>query len=475
MRAMCMLIGWLCLTATAGAASSDWPQYLGPSRNGVAPEAKLARTWPEGGPRVLWSIEVDEGYGGAIIQDGKAYFMDRIDSSEDRLRCVDLNSGKELWHFGYDAPGRLSYPGSRSHPLINGDLIFTCGAHGDFYCVNITTGKPVWNRNVWTDYGGEREPRWGITQNPLIYGQTVIVASQAPKAGLIAFDQETGKEVWVSPKLPGRPGYVSPILTRIEGQDQLVMVTAGQPGGRGGRPPRERGGVGGRAGEPPRNDEGARPPRPQGPDRMMDRQRPQERRPMEGSGSGEKGAVIGIDPTTGKELWTYEGWQCQTPVPPATAIGDGRIFVTGGYGAGSAMIRIVRSGSGFEAKEIYKTQDFGTHVHPPIVHDGHLYAHCSDNHGRSDGMVCMNLDGNVQWKTGRDPAFNKGGFIFVGDLSLHIDGSKGILYLMEPNPEAFKSLTQAQVLDGRSWAPLSLSDGKLIVRDQETMKCLMVK
>ncbi len=429
---------WICLTTSVWAANSDWPQYLGPDRNAVAPVSELARSWPEGGPKTLWSVDVGEGYGGAIVKDGKAYFMDRIDSKEDRLRCVNMADGKELWNFGYDAPGKLSFPGSRSIPAIDGNRIFFCGAHGDFYCIDIQNGQPVWNKNIWKEFGGEREPMWGITQNPLIYGDTVIVAAQTPQTGLIAFDKKTGEVVWASPKLPGEPGYVSPSLVQIDGQDHLVMISAGGGGrGRGGR---RRGG---------------------------------EASPAEANPPATE-TVLGMDPKTGKTLWTYAGWQCRIPAPPVTAIGDGRLFISGGYDAGSAMIRIEKTEEGFEAKELFKTQAFGTHVHPPVLYKDHLYAHCSDN-SRADGMACMDLDGNLKWKTGRDPQFDKGGFVFTGDLSLHIDGPKGILFLVEPNPEGFKPLAQAQVLDGRSWAPLAFSDGKLIVRDQKTMKCLDLK
>ena len=183
-----------------------------------------------------------------------------------------------------------------------------------------------------------------------------------------------------------------------------------------------------------------------------------------------------MDPKTGRILWTYMGWQCQTPVPNVTAIGDGRLFITGGYRAGAAMIKIEKKGDGFVARHLYKTQEFGTHVHPAIHYKGYLYAHCTTNFGRADGMVCMGLGGKVKWKTKRSPAFDKGGFILADGLILSVDGREGVLYLIEPTPEGFKKLAGAKLLDTREcWAPLALSDGKLLIRDQKQMKCVAVR
>ena len=174
-------------------------------------------------------------------------------------------------------------------------------------------------------------------------------------------------------------------------------------------------------------------------------------------------------------LWSYEGWQCKIPVPNVTEIGDGRIFITGGYRAGSAMIKLDKESDAFIVSELYKTDEFGTHVHPAILYKGYLFGHCSTNETR-DGLVCMDLDGKIMWKTGKAPLFDKGGFILADGLFLSVDGNKGFLYLIEPNPEGFKELAKAKLLDTiKCWAPLALSDGKLLIRDQKQMKCVAVR
>jgi outer membrane protein assembly factor BamB len=193
------------LVSITNVLSEDWPQLLGPNRDGTSPQKGLLRTWPESGPEVLWTVSVGRGYGGPVVKDGKVYFLDRDDKVGDNLRCFDLSNGKELWNFAYDAPGSVSFSGSRSVPTVDGNHVYSCGHNGDLYCIDINTHKPVWNNNVWTDFGGElgggyprgpgppnRFPIWAISQCPLVYGDLLIIASQAPDAGVVAYDKLTG-------------------------------------------------------------------------------------------------------------------------------------------------------------------------------------------------------------------------------------------------------------------------------------------
>ncbi|MCX6255067.1 MAG: hypothetical protein NTV31_11400, partial [Bacteroidia bacterium] len=107
--------------------AQDWPQYLGPSRNCVSAQKNILRLWPQLGPEVLWTVNVGIGFGGPVIKNGKIYLLDRDDKVGDKLRCFDLSNGKELWNFGYAAPGSVMFPGSRSVPAIDGNLIYSCG------------------------------------------------------------------------------------------------------------------------------------------------------------------------------------------------------------------------------------------------------------------------------------------------------------------------------------------------------------
>jgi hypothetical protein len=154
--------------------------------------------------------------------------------------------------------------------------------------------------------------------------------------------------------------------------------------------------------------------------------------------------------------------------------GGGRALITGGYSAGAAMIKIQKKEDGsYGVTELFKTVDFGAHTQPPILFKDYFYAAYTINE-RSDGLVCMGMDGKIRWKTGDEPAFVRGGMILADDLLLATDGNQ-MLYLIEPDPSGFKSLAVAELLEsGTNWAPLALVDGKLLIRDQKNLKCVLV-
>ncbi len=151
----------LMIAGIANGSAQDWPQYLGPNRNSTSDQKGILRTWPEKGPEVLWTVNVGAGYGGPVVKDGKVYLLDRDDKVGDKMRCFDLSSGKELWNFGYASPGSVMFPGSRSVPALDGNRIYSCGPNGDLYCIDINTHKPLWNKNVWTDFGGSKDSYMG--------------------------------------------------------------------------------------------------------------------------------------------------------------------------------------------------------------------------------------------------------------------------------------------------------------------------
>jgi outer membrane protein assembly factor BamB len=403
--------------------AEDWPGIYGPRRDHTSPQKGILRTWPKEGPQVLWSVPVGAGFGGPAVSGGNVYLLDRDESVGDRLRVFDLASGKELWTFAYNAPGRFMFAGSRTTPTVDGDRVYTVGPLGDLHVISTKTRKPIWTKNIWKDFGGGAElPQWAIVQNPLIYRDLLIVAPQTPQASVVAYDKLTGALKWQSPALSGIPGYVTPSIAKIAGEDQLVMIMGAN--GRG------------------RNSRG--------------------------------GSVNGLDPLTGKVLWTYNNWQCIIPVPPAVDAGQGRLLITGAYGAGSVMIQVARKGDGtFGVSELFKNPDFGAHTQPPVFFQGNFYSHYTINE-RSDGLVAMGMDGQVKWKTDQQPPFVRGGSILADGLLIATDGNTK-LYLIDPTPAAFKPLASAVILEaGDNWAPLALVDGKLLVRGQKELKVLQV-
>ena len=406
--------------------AQDWPQYLGPSGNSISSEKGILRSWPETGPEVLWTASVEKGFGGPIIKDGKVYLLDRNDETGDIMRCIDFSNGEELWRYGYDAPGTFSFPGSRSVPAIDGNRVYSCGGYGDLYCIDINTHQPIWNKNIMKDFGGTKIPVWAISQCPLIYDDLLIVSySKDPNAGLVAYNKLTGDIVWKTEAI-GNETYGSPSVAKIAGEDHIVMVFSST------------------------------------------------NTYMHKDIEVTPGRVIGLKPQTGEILWEHNNWENVIQTSPALDVGEGRLLVVGGYDHGATMIQVEKvDGDIYSIKELFYHNDFGDHTKPAVLHDGYFYAQFSTNNMR-DGLSCMNMEGEVMWKTKRVPNFDKGSMILADGLILATDGSK-MLYLIEPDPLEFKPLASAEMLKaGQNWAPIALADGKLLIRDQNRMLCVKV-
>jgi outer membrane protein assembly factor BamB len=406
--------------------AQDWPQIFGPDRNNISPQKGILRSWPKNGPEVLWTTNIGPGFGGPVIKDGKVYLLDRDDKTGDIMRCFDFSNGRELWSYRYNAPGSVSYPGSRSVPAIDGNRVYSVGPYGDLYCIDINTHKPIWTKNIMEDFGGTKIPVWAISQCPLIYGNLLIVSySQDPKAGLVAFNKLTGDIIWKTGAI-GNETYASPSVAKIAGEDHIVMAFSST------------------------------------------------NTYMHKDVNITKGRIIGFKPQTGDILWEYNNWENAIQVAPALDVGEGRIIVVGGYEYGTAMIKVNKKADGsYGVTELFKHNNFGDHTKPPVLYNGYFYAQFSTN-DRRDGLTCMNMDGKVMWATRRAPLFDKGSMILVDGLILATDGRQ-TLYLIQPDPSGFRPLASAEMLEmGQNWGPIALSDGKLLIRDQSRMICVKV-
>ncbi|MBI1374220.1 MAG: PQQ-binding-like beta-propeller repeat protein [Phycisphaera sp.] len=399
--------------------AGEWPGFLGPNRDAVSTEKNIAVKWPETGPKVLWTKDLGWGYGGAAVVDGEVFVLDRNPEEGDVLRVLDLNSGDEKWSFAYDAKGRLQHAGSRSTPSVDADNVYTVGGFGDVYCISRKTHKPVWSTNLNKAYA-EGTNKWGIAQSPLLVDGKVIVTPTSPDSpGLVAFDKDTGKVVWESEKLGG-DDYSSPILRTVEGVQGILIITHGN--------------------------------------------------------------VTFVDPKTGKTTWQYGGYEVKFAIPAPTVLSDGQhIFVTGGYDGGSVMIRVTKKGDAYDTAEVFRLQE-GCQLHPAIEHGGYLYMNCNENSflkrdkRPERGLACLDpKTGKFVWKTGADPNFERGALMLVNDTLFIMDGETGTLHTARATSEGYREISRAKLLEGKGkevWAPMSLANGLMIIRDQHQMKCL---
>lgn len=428
-----LFLAFAFLATTSVASAQDWPQFLGPTGDSKSPQKNLLREWPAEGPKVMWEVPVGIGYGGPVVRDGKVYLLDRDAEKEiEIMRCMELASGKEVWSYSYPSTGAVMFPGSRSVPTLDGNYVYSCGHNGDLYCFDITTGKPVWNKNIHTEYGGQKIPTWAISQIPLVYGDLVYVVAQTPTVGMVALNKKTGAEVWKTGPYV-EITYASPSVVTVSGEKHISIVVSSV-------------------------------------NSVQNRNAPKK-----------MGSVIGYEPKTGKKLWSYDNWDCHISCAPVTAAGDNKFLVVGGYERGASMFQVVKGADGtFSTKELFSTVEFGDQTKPALLHNGYFYAMYGTN-SRRDGLCCMDMNGNVLWKTKRAPNFDKGSMILADGLLLATDGANA-LYLVEPSPEGYKQLAKADLLksdiatEGQgNWAPMALAgDGLLLIRNHSKMMCVKV-
>lgn len=419
--------------------ADDWPQYAGLNRDNISAETGLANSWPASGPKVLWQTEVFDGYSGPAIKDGKAYLIDR-DGDNSLLRCLDMKTGKQLWKVSFSDAGEMKgkkFAGTRGTPTIAGGHAWLVTGYGTFACIDLETKKVKWRHSLLEDYDNELH-QFGIAQSPSLHGNMVLVAPNAPDAGVAAYDKTSGKRLWVSPGL-GFHAYISPKVEKVCGQDMVITIASC---------------------EKPQRSRGRRKP-------DEEPQPKKERAP---------GHVVGLSTHDGSILWDYDEWMCRGSIPHPLELSGDRFFVTGGYDAGSVMLKIVKKGDGFDAQVLYKTDEVGSQLHQPILVGDHLFIGSNSN-SRKDGLASFSLDGKLVWRT-KDidgaPNFERGPFIMADGKLIFLDGKTGILHLVKANPEKFELLASAQMVESNdmAWAPLALSEGKLLVRDWNTLKCV---
>jgi outer membrane protein assembly factor BamB len=208
------------LVSALPALAADWPQWLGPNRNGTSPETGLLTTWPAAGPKGLWNVPGGDGYSSVAVADGRAYTLVQRDGVE-LVLALDAATGNEKWKKQIGPAYKNQYGnGPRSTPAIDGGLVYVQSVSGPFVCLKAENGDVVWQHDLLKDYGAKNLP-WGLSASPLIEGNLVLAVAGA---GVVAFDKKSGTRAW---KLgDDKAAYASPVAVTVGGQRQLVFFTA---------------------------------------------------------------------------------------------------------------------------------------------------------------------------------------------------------------------------------------------------------
>jgi outer membrane protein assembly factor BamB len=418
------------------ASGADWPQFRGPQRDGVSRETNLRKTWPEGGPPLLWtSASLGIGYSGpAVVGDRLYVSVGRGDA--EYVVALDLQTSgpqgpKELWatKIGpfFTWKGNNWNAGPSATPTVDGELLYALGGHGDLLCVERATGKERWRKNLPRELGGEVNPigggleeptplGWGYTWAPLVDGEQLICVPGGKQGLLAALDKKTGKVLWQSKEVTDQASYSSPVAAVLGGVRQYIQVT---------------------------ND-----------------------------------GIVGVAAQDGKLLWSYRREPAYQDVVIATPIvSEDTIFTTVGFQQGCDLIKIKAGSAGFAVDKILSNKSIENRDGGVILVDGHLYGYTENK-----GWFCAEIKtGNLVWterrKLGRGSVTGADGLLYCcaeqgGDVAL-VEATprgwqeKGRLKLPQESHQRRPS--------GGLWTHPVIANGRLYVRDQELLFCYDLK
>jgi len=405
------------------AATEDWPTLLGARHNAVSRETSLLHPWPDAGPDVVWERETGSGYAAPVVAGDRLVFFHRLDD-EEVVDCVHPETGKLYWSHRYACDYKDRYDfnnGPRCSPVISDGRVFTFGVQGVLRCLDLATGKVIWQRKINDEYQ-VKQNFFGVASTPLVEGELLIV--QVGAAGgpeVIGVDRRTGKTVWTAGG-EWSAGYASPVPAMIHGRRRVLMFNGG------------------------------------------------ESRPT-------NGGLLSIDPANGSIdfRFPFRGKRVESVNASNPVFAANQVFISSCYWTGGTMLNITPE---LKAEVAWKTDDLGAHWAMPIIQDGYLYG--VDGYRRNEmALVCLEVaTGKLMWRTlptwneivernGKpvDMPFDTGRcwLIFVDGRVLCL-GEDGHLLWLDLTPQGCKVLQRAWLFNAReTWTPPVIVRGLLYV------------
>jgi outer membrane protein assembly factor BamB len=424
------------------AAGFDWPQWQGPDRNAVSKETGLLQQWPKDGPPLAWKIQgLGGGYSAPSVAAGRLYGMSNRGDGE-FVWALSEADGKEVWATRLGAALSEGMPqgkeGAGCTPTVDGERLYVLGLSGDLACLQVKDGTVVWRRSLTNDFGG-RLPTWRYNESPLVDGDKVICTPGGKEATIVALNKLTGETIW-----------------KTEVPEPAAANSDGPPGGRGGRPG-FRDSAASYASAIAINFEG-------------------QRQYVQFLSK----TVVGVAASDGKLLWRYDHpankatINCSTPLYQ-----DGMVFAASAYGAGGGLVKLSKDGSGgVKADEVWFSKNMENHHGGMLIIDGALYG---SNGGNGGGyLICLDFKtGEVLWnERDSDKRRVKKGSVALADGRIYYRTEDGPILLIEPSRKEYLErgrFDQPNRTSQPAWTHPVLANGKMYIRDQDTLYCYDVK
>jgi outer membrane protein assembly factor BamB len=427
---------------TPAVKNADWPQWRGPTRDGISRETGLLKEWPKGGPALLWDAKkvnkertVGQGLSSLVIASGKIYTIgdilkvEQVEFKDKKGKvgkknvtkggnvfffCYDAETGKELWRTVIGPPS-MGGPGGgpRCTPTADGDRVYVITTQGKLVCLKTGDGAILWQKDLVKEFGGRTPGFGGYCESPTIDGDKLICAPGGKKACMVALNKLSGDVYWMceAPKNDGT-GFASIVKTEVGGIKQYITLAHNQLG------------------------------------------------------------LIGVEAETGKFLWSYTRVANGTANIPTPIVKGDLVFASTGYGAGAALVKLVPDGQGgikVEEQYFLKGGQLQNHHGGVVLLGDYIYG----GHGHNNGLpFCLEWKtGKFAWGPERGPGNGSAAVLFA-DGNLYFRYESGDVALIEATPTAYKLKGSFRPqISGNGWPHPVIYHGRLYLRGNDQILC----
>lgn len=414
----CLSVEPVTTSANLAAATSDWPQWRGPERNGISQERGLLKQWPAEGPKLLWQVnDIGDGYSTPAVVGTRIYLMSNRGFENEFVQALSTQDGKPIWTTrigNVGSPQDFLYAKARSTPTVDGDFIYALSSDDDLAYLETGSGKIRWQKNIKKEFSGQ-PGIWAYAESPLVDGDVVVVTPGGAQATIAALNKKTGAVIWKAAIPGGDPaGYASAIVVQAGGRKQYVQFLS-------------------------------------------------------------KG-IVGIDAKTGEFLWRYKEpvkglAQMMTPVAR-----DGYVY-GGAQAVGGGLVRLKADGGGVAAEQIYFERGLPNSIGGAVLLGDYLYGTAAEGL-----VAVEFTTGKVKWQAasiGRGLVAYADGFLYLhgenGEVALVEATPEGYREKGRFTPPAQPKRNKLGPYPEKAWSYPVLANGKLYIRDIGTLWAYDIK